>query len=203
EAGGMWSRYVRYIGAGAVAVARILTVVRNLPTMWGAFAAVARGFRRTEVSEDLPGWFVVTAIALVPIACALVPGVFAGDLSFPQRAVCAAGVAIFGVLFVAVAARIVGLVGVSSQPTSAITLVTLRTEGVLSGALPWAVVLPDGGLSNAAMPCATSGLASAIGVYPPLSSMAPIFLGGAIRAFCDRDRAGGDEVHPGVLAASG
>src|SRR5207248_1164672 len=84
-----------------------VSVVRNLPTMWGAFAAVAKGFRRTEVSEDLPGWFVVTAIALVPIVCALVPGVFAGDLSFAQRAVCAAGVAIFGVLFVAVAARIV------------------------------------------------------------------------------------------------
>ena len=31
----------------------------------------------------------------------------------------------FGVLFVAVAARIVGIVGVSSQPTSGITLVTL------------------------------------------------------------------------------
>src|SRR5438270_2310506 len=301
SAGELWSRYVRYIGAGAVAVAGILTVVRNLPTMWGAFAAVAKGFKRTEVSEDLPGWFVVTAIALVPIACALVPGVFAGDLSFPQRAVCAAGVAIFGVLFVAVAARIVGLVGVSSQPTSGITLVTLLgvasvfaafgwtfagaraavltvgtvvaiaaskagdisqdlktgylvgatparqqlgqligaafacwavaatvlllgraytfgsrdlpapqatlmktiIEGVLAGALPWGLVLTGGGLSIAAMLCGISGLAFAIGVYLPLSSMAPIFLGGAIRAFCDRDRAAADEAHPGVLAASG
>src|SRR5690606_24226696 len=42
-AGQIWSRYVRYIGAGAVATAGILTVVRNLQTMVGAFAAVARG----------------------------------------------------------------------------------------------------------------------------------------------------------------
>ena len=35
-----------------------------------------------------------------------------------QRAVLAAGVGMFGVLFVAVAARIVGIVGVSPQPTS-------------------------------------------------------------------------------------
>ena len=34
----IWSRYVRYVGAGAVAVAGILTVAKNLPTMGRAFA---------------------------------------------------------------------------------------------------------------------------------------------------------------------
>src|SRR5512135_1901283 len=43
SAGDIWSRYVRYIGAGAVATAGILTVLRGLPTMVGAFTAVARG----------------------------------------------------------------------------------------------------------------------------------------------------------------
>src|SRR5512147_2677554 len=42
----IWSRYVRYIGAGAVAAAGILTVLRGLPTMASAFLAVARGLRR-------------------------------------------------------------------------------------------------------------------------------------------------------------
>jgi putative OPT family oligopeptide transporter len=42
SAGDLWSRYVRYIGAGAVATAGILTVVRGLPTMAGAFMSVAR-----------------------------------------------------------------------------------------------------------------------------------------------------------------
>ena len=45
DAGDIWSRYVRYIGAGAVATAGILTVVRGLPTMVGAFTAVARGMQ--------------------------------------------------------------------------------------------------------------------------------------------------------------
>ncbi len=43
DAGDIWARYVRYIGAGAVATAGILTVLRGLPTMVGAFTAVARG----------------------------------------------------------------------------------------------------------------------------------------------------------------
>ena len=133
----IWSRYVRYIGAGAVAVAGILTVLKNLPTMGGAFAGVVRGLsrrRRTEVrslgagpaaDRDLPGTFVIGGILFVIAVAAFVPGVFAGNMGPVPRAVCAAGVALFGLLFGTVAARIVGIDGVSSQPTSGIALVTL------------------------------------------------------------------------------
>jgi putative OPT family oligopeptide transporter len=307
----IWSRYVRYIGAGAVAVAGLLTVARNLPTMGGAFAGVARGFsrkRRREVAtgaatdRDLPGQFVVGAIVFVIAIAAFVPGVFAGGMGPLPRAVCAAGVAIFGLLFVTVAARIVGIVGVSSQPTSGITLVTLLgvasvfaaagwtepaaraavltvgtivavaaskagdisqdlktgylvgatparqqlgqligaafacwavagtvlllgsaytfgtkeipapqavlmktiIEGVLSGALPWGLVLTGGGLAISAMLCGVSGLAFAIGVYLPLASMAPIYVGGCVRAWVERRRAAvPGQSDPGILAASG
>ena len=309
SAGQLWSRYVRYIGAGAVAVAGVITVARGLPTMLGAFGAVVRGLKKSgtsvadapETERDLSGWFVLGAIGLVPLVC-LVPGVFAGEMGFAQRLVCALGVAFFGVLFVAVASRIVGLVGVSSQPTSGITLVTLLgvatvfaalgwtsigaraavltvgtlvaiaaskagdisqdlktghlvgatpakqqlgqllsaafscwavaatvlllgraftfgsrelpapqatlmktiIEGVLNGNLPWGLVLTGGGVSLGAMLCGVSGLAFAIGVYLPLASMAPIFLGGCIRAICQRRApAGTGDADPAVLAASG
>src|SRR5262252_8226971 len=130
----LWSRYVRYIGAGAVAVAGVLTVLRNFPSMAGAFAAVVRGLRRASsrrkpissgspaaqsdpatllrTDRDLPGAFVLGGILLVIAVAALVPGVFAGQMGVWQRVICAAGVGMMGVLFVAVAARIVGIVGV-------------------------------------------------------------------------------------------
>jgi putative OPT family oligopeptide transporter len=54
-----------------------------------------------------------------------------------QRAVLSAGVGVFGVLFVAVAAGIVGIVGVSSQPTSGITLVTLLGTATVFAAAGW------------------------------------------------------------------
>jgi putative OPT family oligopeptide transporter len=312
DAGDIWSRYVRYIGAGAVATAGILTVLRGLPSMAGAFMAVAHGMRAApgtiagtgeRTDRDLPGSFVLGGIAVVVLAAGLVPGVFGGDMSAPQRAVLAAGVGFFGVLFVTVAARIVGIVGVSSQPTSGITLVTLLgtasvfaaagwvdsgaragvltvgtivaiaaskagdisqdlktgwlvgatparqqlgqligaafacwavaatvlllghayefgsreipapqatlmktiIEGVLSGALPWDLVLTGAGLSIGAMLCGVSGLAFAIGVYLPLASMAPLYVGGCVRALVERNRgpipAGMSD--PGILAASG
>jgi putative OPT family oligopeptide transporter len=312
DAGDIWSRYVRYIGAGAVATAGILTVLRGLPTMVGAFAAVARGVRGSRgngdatterTDRDLPGSFVIGGILLVVLVAGFVPGVFAGDMGALQRAVLAAGVGLFGVLFVTVAARIVGIVGVSSQPTSGITLVTLLgtasvfaamgwvddaaragvltvgtivaiaaskagdisqdlktgwlvgatpakqqfgqligaafacwavaatvlllgeayefgskeipapqatlmktiIEGVLSGALPWDLVLTGAGLSIGAMLCGVSGLAFAIGVYLPLASMAPLFVGGCVRALVERNRGPLPEgtSDPGILAASG
>ncbi|HKF41672.1 MAG TPA: oligopeptide transporter, OPT family, partial [Thermoanaerobaculia bacterium] len=142
----IWSRYVRYVGAGAVAVAGLLTVVKNLPTMGDAFAGVVRGLSRKRAAgsfvavstdRDLPGTFVLGAIAFVVAVAALAPGVFAGDMGPLPRAVCAAGVAVFGLLFVTVAARIVGIVGVSSQPTSGITLVTLLGVASVFAAAGW------------------------------------------------------------------
>jgi putative OPT family oligopeptide transporter len=309
----IWSRYVRYIGAGCVATAGILTVLRGLPTMAGAFLAVARGLRRRDASSaagpvertdrDLPGTFVIGGIVFVVAVAAFVPGIFAGGMGPLPRAVCAAGVGVFGVLFVTVAARIVGIVGVSSQPTSGVTLVTLLgvasvfaaagwtdggaraavltvgtivaiaaskagdisqdlktgylvgatparqqlgqllgaafacwavagtvlllgnaftfgsrelaapqatlmktiIEGVLAGALPWGLVLTGGGLAVGAMLCGVSGLAFAIGVYLSLATMAPLYVGGCVKALVDRGRApaqDGDS-DPGLLAASG
>jgi len=312
DAGDIWARYVRYIGAGAVATAGILTVLRGMPTMIGAFTAVARGMQgedgRSEgiverTDRDLPAAFVFGGVATVVLVAAFVPGVFAGDMNFVQRAVLATGVGLFGVLFVAVAARIVGIVGVSSQPTSGITLVTLLgtaavfaaagwvgpgaragvltvgtivaiaaskagdisqdlktgwlvgatpakqqlgqligaafacwavaatvhllgtayefgskeipapqatlmktiIEGVLTGALPWNLVLTGAGLSLGAMLCGVSGLAFAIGVYLPLASMAPLYVGGCVRALADRGRGErpAGEHDAGILAASG
>jgi putative OPT family oligopeptide transporter len=146
-AGEIWARYVRYIGAGAVAAAGIITVMRGLPTMIEALVAVGRGMRhdagRTHTAEiprtdrDLPGSFVIGTIVAVVAVAALVPGVFAGDMGPLPRAICAAGVAVFGILFVTVAARIVGIVGVSSQPTSGIALITLLGVASIFAAAGW------------------------------------------------------------------
>jgi putative OPT family oligopeptide transporter len=148
SAGQIWSRYVRYIGAGAVATAGVLTVLKNLPTMLDAVRSVGRGLRKSAGSlaaagagdptdRDLPPAFVAGGVGLVVATAALVPGVFAGDMGWLPRLICALGVAVFGVLFVAVAARIVGLVGVTSQPTSGITLVTLLGVASVFAAFGW------------------------------------------------------------------
>jgi putative OPT family oligopeptide transporter len=144
SAGQIWSRYVRYIGAGAVAAAGIAAVIRALPTMASSFAAVVRGLRggKTEATgertdRDVPSWVVLVVPAVVVITLVAVPGLLAGNMALGPRLVASIGVAIFGVAFVVVSSRIVGLIGVSSNPTSAMTLVTLLGVSVVFVALGW------------------------------------------------------------------
>jgi hypothetical protein len=139
---------VRYIGAGAVAAAGIVAVIKALPTMASSFAAVMRGLRgsglqtidgeRTpRTDRDVPSWIVVAVPLAVIVTLVAVPGLLAGNMAFVPRLVAAIGVAIFGVCFVVVSSRIVGLIGVSSNPTSAMTLVTLLGASVVFVLCGW------------------------------------------------------------------
>ena len=89
------------------------------------------------------------------------------------------------------------------------TLMKTIIEGVLSGELPWGLVGTGAGVTFAAMLCGVSGLAFAIGVYLPLASMAPIFVGGCVRALAGRGSKAAPGEHgeqhagAGILAASG
>jgi len=146
SAGQIWARYVRYIGAGAVAAAGIVTVIRALPTMYSSLRAVLGGLRggggeageaveRTD--RDVPGWVVVAGPIAVVATLFLVPGLLGGNMAAGPRMVAALGVAIFGLAFVVVSSRIVGLIGVSSNPTSGMALVTLLGTSVVFVALGW------------------------------------------------------------------
>jgi uncharacterized oligopeptide transporter (OPT) family protein len=79
-------------------------------------------------------------------------------------------------------------------------------EGVLAGQLPWGLVLTGAGLAIGAMLCGVSGLAFAIGVYLPIATMSPLYVGGCVRSLAERGRPAGASttgVDAGVLAASG
>jgi putative OPT family oligopeptide transporter len=313
SAGQIWSKYVRYIGAGAVAAAGIVTVFRAIPVMAQSLTAVLLGMRRqgtgTEApgpvlrtDRDLPGWVVLAGPAVVVLALVGIPGLLAGNMGFVPRLASALGVGLFGILFVVVSSRIVGLIGVSSNPTSGMTLVTLLgvalifvlcgwtdpsaraailtvgtvvciaaskagdisqdlktgylvgatparqqagqflgaafacwavagtvlllgkaftfgspelpapqatlmktvIDGVLTGTLPWGLVGTGSAFSLCAILAGLPGLAFAVGLYLPLGSMTPIFLGGMVRRLVDaRRKEGPREGDPGILAASG
>jgi uncharacterized oligopeptide transporter (OPT) family protein len=79
-------------------------------------------------------------------------------------------------------------------------------NGVLEKKLPWALILMGIALTVAVELCKVRGLPFAVGVYLPLSTSTPIFLGGMVRLLVDRWRgkkAAEDEAGPGMLYASG
>ena len=133
----LWSSYIRPIGAGAVAAAGLITLLRTLPTILSALTAGLKDVRAQRagtaaqadrLERDLPMKFVlIGSVVIMAMMWALltfkpIPGASTGLFS---NLVAALLVIVFGFLFVTVSCRICGLIGTSSNPVSGMTIATL------------------------------------------------------------------------------
>lgn len=317
SAGEIWSRYVRYIGAGAVATGGLITLIRSIPTMVQSFRVGVQQLKgrlqesgsggsavaRTE--QDLSLMVVMIGVAVVAIGMAAVPHVFGNLDTFVIRLAGSLLVVIFAFFFVTVSSRIVGLVGVTSNPTSGMiiasllgtatifllmgwtddvgkvaaltigcvvgvaastagdmsqdlktgfllgatpkrqqvgeivgvltsatfvcltvifldqaygfgtnelpapqaTLMKLVIEGVLQNSLPWILVGIGVVIALLSELLRVPSLPFAVGVYLPLSTMTPVFLGGLLRMYLERRASSAEDAserrEQGVLFGSG
>jgi putative OPT family oligopeptide transporter len=130
----IWTRYVRYIGAGAVATGGIITVFKALPTMFNSLKiglkelspkAMTLVASRIRTDRDLSFKIVIAIVLLFLVVSISTPFVVGLNQTFVTRLIGSLAIAIFAFIFVTVSSRIVGLVGVTSNPTSGMTIVTL------------------------------------------------------------------------------
>ena len=146
SSGEIWNRYVRYIGAGAVATGGIITLVRSIPTMLKSFRlglgqfksgsnGEEGGHKRTD--QDLSFKVALGLGSAVLLLLALVPGVLGFLDSLWVRGLSAILIGVFAFFFVTVSARIVGLVGVTSNPTSGMTIATLLGTSSIFYLMGW------------------------------------------------------------------
>ncbi len=135
--------YIRLIGAGAVAMAGIMSLARTLPTIWSSFrdsvtslrrGAGAASTRRTE--RDIP----INVVAIGSLFLALAIALFMPGLPtrFPGSLLLAVLIIAFGFFFVTVSSRIVGIIGTTSNPISGMTIATIMGTCVLFIAVGWA-----------------------------------------------------------------
>ena len=123
-ASAIWSSYIRYIGAGALAAGGIISLIKSLPlivkTFGGAMKSMsgagANGQSRTD--KDINIKVVIIAIAVLTLLVWLVPAI-------PVSLLGAAIIVIFGFFFATVSSRMVGLVGSSNNPVSGMAIATL------------------------------------------------------------------------------
>lgn len=133
EPGQIWNRYIRYLGAGAVAFGGLATLFRSLPVIWRSFAVGLGGIREAatktavpRTDDDISLKVVVGGALLVTIILVLLPADFA-----PVGWLGAALMVLFSFFFVTVSSRIVGLIGQSSNPISGMTIATLLFTALL------------------------------------------------------------------------
>jgi len=147
EPGLIWNRYIRYLGAGGVAFGGILTVIRAFPTMVKSFRI---GFaeikarlnkvkleQRIRTDDDVSFPFLLAGVTLVIGTMIFIPKIFGVADSFTVRILAGVCIAFFAFFFVTVSARIVGFIGVSSNPTSGMTIVTLIGTSLIFYLLGW------------------------------------------------------------------
>ncbi|HSB62161.1 MAG TPA: OPT/YSL family transporter, partial [Vicinamibacteria bacterium] len=142
---GIWGRYIRYIGAGAVAAGGIINLIKGLPTIVDSFrasirdlrlASEGRGGARPRTERDIPLWVVLGgSLALALLMSFLpqlkaVPGLGIGVVS-------AAAIIVFGFFFSVVSSRITGELGSSSNPVSGMAIATLMGTCLVFIALGW------------------------------------------------------------------
>ena len=133
----MWRSYIRPMGAGAVAAAGLITLLRTLPTIISALRAGLKDVRAeggndavfsSRVERDTPmRWVVLGSAVIVAMMWVLLtfhPMKGASTLWY-QNLFAGIFVVVFGFLFVTVASRISGLLGNSSNPISGMSIATL------------------------------------------------------------------------------
>ncbi|MBQ4518675.1 MAG: oligopeptide transporter, OPT family [Clostridia bacterium] len=127
EAGGasaIWSTYIRYIGAGALAAGGIISLIKSLPLIVTTFGGAMKSMSGAKVdsslrtAKDLNFKFVLISILVLTILVWLVPAI---PVSFLGACI----VVIFGFFFATVSSRMVGLVGSSNNPVSGMAIATL------------------------------------------------------------------------------
>lgn len=130
-AGAIWSSYVRYIGAGALAAAGIISLIKSLPLIVRTFSSAIKGLKNSEgtasferTTQDLSIKFVLVGIIITILAIWLLPPIPAGILS-------AFLVVIFGFFFSTVSSKMVGLVGSSNNPVSGMTIAALLFVSII------------------------------------------------------------------------
>ena len=119
----IWTNYIKYIGAGAVACGGVLSLIKSLPLIIRTFRDALKGFGKgtatdERTNQDLNIKFILGGIVILALAIWIVPVI-------PINLFGAFLIVIFGFFFATVSSRMVGLVGSSNNPVSGMTIATL------------------------------------------------------------------------------
>ena len=126
----LWSNFLRYIGAGAVACGGVLSLIKSLPliirTFKDAMADYGKGRSNSTLrtEQDIPMKVVLLGILVVAVVMWLVPAI-------PLNLFTALIVIVFGFFFATVSSRMVGLIGSSNNPVSGMAIATLLISTLL------------------------------------------------------------------------
>lgn len=129
-ASAIWSTYIRYIGAGALAAGGIISLIKSLPLIVKTFGGAMKSMKGAgdvsgeRTARDINLKIVIAAVAVLTVLIWLIPAI-------PVSLLGAFIIVVFGFFFATVSSRMVGLVGSSNNPVSGMAIATLLIATVI------------------------------------------------------------------------
>ena len=126
----IWSTYVKYIGAGAIATGGMISLIKSLPLIITTFRDSIKSMKggkntnTARTAQDLPMQMILFGIVAMILIIWVVPAI-------PVTLLGAAIIVVFGFFFATVSSRMVGLVGSSNNPVSGMAIATLLIATML------------------------------------------------------------------------
>ena len=123
-ASAIWSTYVKYIVAGAIATGGIISLIKSLPLIVTTFRDSMKSMKGSKntsterTAQDLPMQFILLGVIAMVFIIWIVPAI-------PVTLLGACIIVVFGFFFATVSSRMVGLVGSSNNPVSGMAIATL------------------------------------------------------------------------------
>lgn len=120
----IWADYIKYIGAGAVAMGGFISLAKSIPTIVTSFKQAISGIGTGEnkkvsrIDLEAPLLWVILAAAFGFGLTWLLPIINGGILGGIMAVV-------FSFFFAVVSARMVGIIGASNNPVSGMTIATM------------------------------------------------------------------------------
>ncbi len=129
-AGAIWSTYIRYIGAGALAAGGIISLIKSMPLIIKTFGGAMKSMKGAgntsgeRTARDINLKIVIVAVLVLTVLIWLIPAI-------PVSLLGAFIIVVFGFFFATVSSRMVGLVGSSNNPVSGMAIATLLIATVI------------------------------------------------------------------------
>ena len=123
-ASAIWSNYVKYIGAGAIATGGIVSLIKSLPLIISTFRDSMKSMKGSQnggtlrTDKDLPMGIILAGIVAMVFIIWFVPAI-------PVNFLGALMIVVFGFFFATVSSRMVGMIGSSNNPVSGMAIATL------------------------------------------------------------------------------
>lgn len=137
----LYRAYIRLIGAGAVAMGGLITLIKTIPTIVASFTESVGSVKeagkesRIRTERDLNIKIVGFGSLVLVVLIGCLP-IIPGD-SFFGRLLIGLLILVFGAFFVTVASRIVGIIGSSNSPVSGMTIATVMATCLVFLAIGW------------------------------------------------------------------